>query len=136
MKMSPKEINEFLGRKVMGWTLRRSKNPRYDWYVDANGRHNGLVRNWNPSGHCYGSGIEDCFRIINKLTIDGFVKFQLVQVNCVGGFTWAASIIGWRYQQRGVGVRDIFGGAGKTIEEAICSMAVKTVLDTPGENAV
>lgn len=136
MKLTPKEINEFLGREVMGWILRRSKNPRYDWWVDGDGRHCGLARNWDPAGHGFGSGIEDCFRIIYKLTIGGFTGFQLAQANCIGGFTWAASIKGWSYQQNGVGVKKFYRGAGKLPEEAICSMAVKTALDNSEAPAV
>lgn len=134
VKMTPKEINEFLGREVMGWTLRRSKNPRYDWWVDGDGRHCGLARNWNPAGHFFGNDIEDCFRIIYKLAIDGFTHFKLEQISCVGGFTWAASIEGWSFPPPGIGVKGFYVGAGKTPEEAICSMAVKTALDNPGES--
>lgn len=121
--MTPKKINELLGQKIMGWTLRRSKNPYYDWWVDAYGHHAGLARNFNPIGHCYGNGVEDCIRIINKLITDGFRNFTLKQVYCVEGFTWAASIKG-RVDQL-TNMRMFYGGAGETMEKAICSMAVK-----------
>ena len=123
--MTRKEIDEFIGREVMGWTLRRSKNPKYDWWVDGNGSHGGLARNWKPSQHYF--GLCDCFRVIDKLAADGFTHFKLEHISCVGGFTWAASINGWISGPPGIGVKEVkkfFGGAGKTAEESICSMAI------------
>ncbi len=108
--MTPEEINEFLGREVMGWRLRRSKNPRYDWWVDDAGYHQGLARNWHPSQTYF--GLQDCFRLIEKLIADGFSGFNLKYIACVEGFTWAASIKSPANQQKGI--KEFFGGAGKT----------------------
>lgn len=127
--MTPKQINELIGQEVMGWTLRRSKNPRYDWYVDANGHHAGLVRNFNPTGYCYGNGIADCMSAVDKLIEMGYRSFRLIQVWDGGGFDWSAEIQGLWDEE--MSKYHHCGGAGATREEAICSMVVKVLEGWP-----